>query len=328
LVYRHPFLAVFAVLLVAAIMVSSTTIASLQHRNRRLAGFRPVRITTTPSGARVALVPLDPNTNEPVLDPAAIIRPKETTPLTTEAKSGNYLVEAVIESADKPAFVEVYRTVVESTRIPAVKTRANVEVGLDPDACRFRDIKIDPQRTPTENMALIPISVESRRQNPSLPAKLYVDIKQTSPVDLKSQVEFSELLRVTNEGTLCISYQSALKWAEKNQTRLPSAAEYDAIVAAVQYGDARSVKTGFPVTINDLLDGLPELSTSTKTASRLDGNAVVKHFNQMHVLKGFAKSPPDLNAWVEGMLLADPDIDSPNIRIRGVRSATPRFVKP
>ena len=67
LIYRHPVLTFCAVLLIAALIVGSMTIASLQHRNRRLAGFRPVRITTTPSGAHVVLVPLDPNTNEPVL---------------------------------------------------------------------------------------------------------------------------------------------------------------------------------------------------------------------------------------------------------------------
>ena len=69
-------MAASALLVVAAIVVASTTITSLQNRNRRLAGFRPVRITTTPSGARVALVPIDPDTNEPNLDPAGIVRPR------------------------------------------------------------------------------------------------------------------------------------------------------------------------------------------------------------------------------------------------------------
>jgi hypothetical protein len=328
LVYRHPFLAAFAVLFVAAIMVSSTTIASLQHRNRRLAGFRPVRITTTPPGARVALVPLDPNTNEPVLDPAGIIRPTETTPLTTEARVGTYLVEAVIRGSGKSEFVEVYRTVIDSSRIPAMDMRANVKAGLDADTCRFWDINVDRHTTSMGNMAQILIPEDLCKQNPLLPGKLYVDIKQTSPEELKARVEFARLLRVTNEGDLCVSYQSALKWAEKNQSRLPSAAEYDAIVSAVEHGEARLVDTGLPVRISDLFDNLPELTTTTKTASRLDGNAVVKHFNQMHVLKGFAQSPPDLNAWMEGVLLVDQNIDSPHIRIRGVRSATPRFVKP
>jgi hypothetical protein len=328
LIYRHPFLAAGSVLLIAAFVVGSTTIASLKHRNKHLAGFRPVRITTTPRGARVALVPLDPNTNEPVLDPAGIIRPRETTPLTTEARVGTYLVEAVIEGADKPAFVEVYRTVINSSRISALDARANIELGLAADACRFRDIRIERKRTPVDGMAQVLISDDLRRQNSLLPEKLYVDVKQTSPADLKARVEFSELLRTTKEGAPCISYQSAVKWAEKNQCRLASAAEYDVIAAAVEHGEARSVKTGLPVTINVLFVDLPELSTTTKPASRLDGNAVVKHFDQMHVLKGFAKSPPDLHAWVEGMALTDANFDSPNIRIRGVRSATPRFVAP
>jgi len=327
LIYRHPFSAACAVLLIAAVMFASTTIASLHQRNKRLAGFRPVRITTTPSGAYVAIVPLDPKTNEPDPDPAGIIRPTETTPLTTELKAGNYLIEAVLPG-DATKFLEVYRTVVDVTRIPARDAQANIEAGLDPDSCRFRDIRIDPEITPARNMALVLVSDDMRRQYPMLPEKLYVDINQTSPADLKARVEFAQLLRVTNEGEPCISYESAVKWAEKNQTRLPSAAEYDAIIAAVDHGGVRLVKTGLPITINDLFDGFPELSTTIKTVSRLDGNAMVRHFNKMHVLKGFAHAPPDLHSWVEGMLLVDENIDSPYVSIRGVRSATPRFVQP
>lgn len=212
LIYRHPILAACTVLLLAAIVFASTTIASLHHRNRSLAGYRPVRITTTPSGARVALVPLDPNTNEPVLDPARIIRPAETTPLTTEAQVGTYLVEAVLPSGDGLAFVEVYRTVMDSSRTSAFNSRANIEIGLDPDTCRFRDIKIDRQSMSIEDMAQVLISEDLRSQNPFLPAKLYVDINQTSPVDLKERAEFAELLQTTDEGASCISYQSAFEF--------------------------------------------------------------------------------------------------------------------
>src|SRR4029079_2805530 len=141
-IYRHPVMAASVLLVVAAIVVSITTIVSLQYRNRRLEGFRPVRITTTPSGAKVALVRLDPKTNELDLSPASIVRPGKTTPLTTELKAGTYLVEAVLPGGETPRFAEVFRTVVEPRYAPASLAQRNKELGLDPDTSFFYDINI------------------------------------------------------------------------------------------------------------------------------------------------------------------------------------------
>src|SRR5262249_46259322 len=152
------------------------------------------------------------------------------------------------------------------------------------------------------NMAQILVSDDARRKNRALPTKLYVEVKQTSPDDLKSQPEFAHLLRTSEGGAPCFSYQSAIKWSDKSQLRLPSAAGYEAIVGAVEHGEAQLVKTGLPVTMNDLFDAFPELSTTTKMVSRLEGNGVERHLDEMHVLKGFAKSPPELRVWVEGQL--------------------------
>ena len=56
---------------------------------------------------------------------------------------------------------------------------------------------------------------------------------QTKP---RGQKEFAMLRRATNESALCLSYPGAVKWAEQKQLRLPSAAEYDLIAAAVERG--------------------------------------------------------------------------------------------
>lgn len=330
LLWRHPAITTCVMLAVAAIVVATVTIASLQSSNRRLAGFRPVRITTTPSGAHVALVPLDPKTNEPDPKLAGIIRPRGITPLTTELKSGTYLVEAVLSDGETPSFAEVYRTVLDSSQVPASLGRRNKELGLDSATCLFHDITIAPPAETIKKMVQIQIPDNLRKQNSLLPARLYVDEHQTTPDTLNLNSKFKPLLRLAADGSSNISYLSAVKWAELSQTRLASAAEYDAIAAALERGQATFVETGAPVTMDDLFDGFPELTTTTITDPNIGGIAAARQLGHLHVLKGFGKSytPMELLPWAQGISLAGPDAESPKISIRGVRSATPRFVKP
>jgi hypothetical protein len=328
---RHPALTASAVLVTAAILVASTTIASLQNRNKRLAGFRPVYITTTPPGARVALVPLDPSTNEPYPDGAGIVRPSKTTPLTTELKAGNYLVEAVLSGGETPAFAEVYRTVLDSSHVRASNARTNLELALEPDTCRFEDIKIVSQLESAEKIVRIVIPPDTRKENPLLPQTLYVDTKQTTPAELKANPKFARLLSVSEDGSSYISYLAAIRWAELNQMQIPSSADYDAIITAAKRGEARNVHTGEAAKMDDLFDDVPEWSTTIKTESKkIGGNAAARHLREMHVLRGFTNltASSELFPWAEGSLLADPDAKSPKISIRGVRCATPRYVMP
>jgi hypothetical protein len=328
-IWRHPAMAASALLLAAAIAAASTTISSLQHQNKRLAGFRPVRVTTTPSGAQVAIIPVNPDTNEPDPDPAGIVRPAKGTPLITELKRGAYLVEAVLPGKDGPDFVEVYRSVSDPETMSASLAQANRRLGLEPDTTLFRDITILPQTDLINKMVQVPIPEEFRQRNPLLPAKLYVDASQALPAALKRDEKFKGLLSVTDKGDPCISYSRALRWAEMNQTRLPSSAEYDAIIASIERGEARSVRTGEPVKMSDLFDSYPEWSTTVPSISRIGGNQP-RHLHEMHVLKGFIRSNEltDFFTWVDGSLLAEPETKLPRISIRGVRCATPRFVKP
>jgi hypothetical protein len=329
-IWRRPVMAAATLVVAAAIVVASLTIASLQNRNKRLAGFRPVRITTTPSGAKVAIVPINPETNEPDPDPTGIVRPTVVTPLTTELKGGTYLVEAVVSGKDGPDFVEVYRTVSDRANVPASVARKNSELGLEPETCLFRDITILPQAELLKEMVQIRVPEEVRRRNPLLPAKLYVNPSQTTPEELKHQQKINGLLSVTDNGDPCMTYPGAIRWAEINQTRLASSAEYDVITAAAQRGEAHSVQTGEPVKMNDLFDSYPEWSTTIQSNSRLGGNRAVLHLSEMHVLKGFRRSNElnDIFTWVDDSLLGDTVTKSLKISIRGVRSATPRFVKP
>lgn len=327
---RHPGLTAFALLLLAAIVATSATIASLRNRNLRLAGFRPVRITTTPSGAHVAIVPVNASTNEPDPDPAGIVRPSEATPLTTQLKAGTYLVEAVLPGGQTPDFVEVYRTVLAPSNLPESFMRKNKQLGLEPNTCLFGDITILPQANLIKEKVQVLVSQQARTRNPLLPSKLYVDANQTIPTELQLNEKFKRLLSVTNNGEPCMSYPSANRWAELNQTRLPSSAEYDMIIAAVERGEARSVRTGEPVKMDDLFDNYPEWSTTMQSDSRIGGNRAARHLRGLHVLKGFTRSNELIHffSWVDDSLLSHTETRSPRISIRGVRSATPRFVKP
>jgi hypothetical protein len=310
-------------------MAVSTIITILYHQNQLLAGFRPVRITSTPSGARLAIVPLEPSTNEPYPDLAGIVKPLGTTPLTIQLKPADYLVEAVLPGAAMPRFVDVYRTVVDRSRLSTSNAQANVTSGFDSETCHFTDINISPNAEEPQGMILLTISDDLRRDQPLIAKQLYVDVQQTTPADLKAIPEFMALVNASDDGGLYITYPGAAAWAERNHKNLPSAREYDAIVATL---NRELKKDNLPRTrlLAELTDNLPEWTTTMKQFSNVGGKAAATDLRQMHILKGFSKvdEASDVLLWPDGTLLAERKCESPRISIRGVRSATPRFLMP
>lgn len=104
---RHPAQSVLAL---TAFLLIATLAAIAAHRAPD--GTRSVRIETTLPGARIALVPIDPDTGEHLVD--RIIRPREPSPLTLKrVPPGEYFVVAEVQGF---GFHEVIRTV------PAVGT--------------------------------------------------------------------------------------------------------------------------------------------------------------------------------------------------------------
>ncbi len=171
LMRKRPAITAILAIGVIVLTMSSFAISSLRKQNRRLEGFRPVQMTTEPSGAHVVLVPLDPDTNEPVNDATEIIRPSGETPLVIEAKAGRYLVEAELTNSDGRMFAEVYRTVGEISRQTESSVRANIKAGFDPDTCRFSTIVLTPLADATSRMVKVTIDDESRQLNPLLPSR-------------------------------------------------------------------------------------------------------------------------------------------------------------
>jgi serine/threonine protein kinase len=87
-------------------IVALGAVAILAERNYQLQGFRSVSITTDPPGARVAFVPLSPETFEPELH-RKVLAPGYT-PVVIDLLPGDYFVVAVMADG---RFHEVYRRV-------------------------------------------------------------------------------------------------------------------------------------------------------------------------------------------------------------------------
>jgi hypothetical protein len=322
LMRSHPTISAMLAIGTIVLATGGVAISSLRSQNHRLEGFRPVYVTTNPSGARVAVVPLDSSTNEPSADSTQILCPSSPTPLTFDAKSGRYLLEVELIGSDGPLFAEVYRTVGEKSGQSDASTRANIKAGLDPETCRLSTIDLTSLADATSHMVKIKIDEESRKLNPLLPNELYVDPHQTLPGDGdSSDTKLKGLLSTTSAGEPCLTYQAAVEWAERNHKRLASAAEYDAIAKAIKRGEVSQ-------SIADLFDDHPEYTSTARVAPPVSGNAVANRLREMHVLKGYGDSTsfPEMIAWTDGSLLAPHDCKSAKIGIRGVLSSTPRFL--
>jgi hypothetical protein len=103
----------------------------------------------------------------------------------------------------------------------------------------------------------------------------------------------------------------------------------DLIAEAVKSGNARFVGSGERAGMEDLFDAFPEWTMTTKPKPDIEGNGA-RRLRGLQVLKGFAgvSDVAVLYPWAGGLLLVDRNTKSPKISIRGVRSATPRFLKP
>ena len=117
---------------------------------------------------------------------------------------------------------------------------------------------------------------------------------------------------------------------EQKSKRLPSAAEYEAIVQAAKESAVSDVASGEPAKIEDLFGGVAEWTT-TKWHARVKGPAAVAiKIQNSHELAGYGDPDklPGLTRMPDNKLIAPPEIPSSSIGFRGVRSGTPRFVKP
>jgi hypothetical protein len=135
---------------------------------------------------------------------------------------------------------------------------------------------------------------------------------------------------VDDDGEACLSFEGAIGAAEIVNKRLPSAAEYDALVECTRKRQPIHPVSGTPATIDGLFNGIAEWTTtrydfsgagSRKPLERLRNMIVLKGYGEIAVLAGMIQTP-------DGKLLGPSDAPTPNIGWRGVRSGAPRFVQP
>lgn len=202
---------------------------------------RTVKITTEPPGARVALVPLDPNEGTPRFEEA--IQPADKTPVEVPSvKPGDYLVVAEVRGY---GFQEVFR------RMPRVGELNPIERGeMGFPHTTFNNhsnpVEIPPITIPksdvSKNMVLFPgdeFIMGSASLGPSLAkphrreiGQFYLDktevtvaefrrVRKFIPTDLASHApKDSEPVRF-------VTFDQAVRCAEEMGKRLPEEAEYE-----------------------------------------------------------------------------------------------------
>ena len=303
-----------AITLALVLVMAGALIVALRQKNYKLQGYRPVHIETKPEGAHVAIVPIDPRTGEPNLDPTSVIRPHDLTPLNLELKPGRYFVEAVlVGNGDVPDLAEVEVTVPTTESTPEKTIKKNRRLERPDDYYSLEPIIIPRTSELIADMIAVPIDEEFRRTNPWLPKLLYVEAKETKPSDNRVH---------------SIAFEPATEWARKRGLRLPIALEYDAMVKASERHQLRYAGSDRPTTMDDLVGGLAEW---TPTIYQFPGSGQLDALAKMsglHVLKGYGdpNKLTGLRRSGTGELLAAPDSQTPMIGLRCVRAGAPRFV--
>jgi tRNA A-37 threonylcarbamoyl transferase component Bud32 len=325
---RRP-AAAAVILLAFSVTAAALAIASLKQENYSLQGYRNVEIDSEPSGARVALVPIDGRTGEPNTDTSSVLLPGGLTPLRIAMKPGDYFVEAVLPHEAEPSdFAEIHRTVVPKGVLSKRQMQLNRDRGDDEELVRI-NVMIRHASDVLKGMIAVPIAEKYRKRNPLLPKVLFVDSKETRPPNNPSGSAGSHPTDSVNEtGGIAITFADAKRLAELSGKRLPSALESDAILEYAR--EHRSSDTSGSAAIDPvLLSGLPAWTTSKYEFVGLGSSAALNALREMYVLKGNGE-PGELSGLMrlpDGTLVASPDIELPIIGFRGVRSAAPRFLQ-
>jgi serine/threonine protein kinase len=300
-------------------------INTLMRRNYELQGYRPVYVTTEPAGARVAIVSVNERTGELNPDPAGIIRPRGTTPLTVELKPGHYFVEAVLPGDEHmPDFAEVYRVVPEPR--PEIDRMISKRDPTRPFPLDHIGVARGTESI-VKKMIRVPIDAAARRKNPLLPEVLYVDPKETSPHDHWPVSKDSDAQITADGSNPIIRFDGAMSCAARKGKRLPTAAEYDVIAKYVQQQQIAATSSAKPAGIEDLFAGVAEWTTSKyvyRGATQNSEDVFRDHF----VVRGYGNADdfPGLIQTADGQLIAPRYTSPPLIGFRGVRSGAPRFV--
>ena len=307
MVRRHPGVSAAALVVVILAAFASSIIGALRERNYFLEGYRPVLITSRPAGANVILVPIDERTGEPTMDLTTAIRPRGVTPLTTKVKPGTYLIEAALAGGGAAdGFAEVYRTIV-GRKLSEAEKHANRAAGRNEMTLELNDFVIPSTVEPRGDEVAIKFDEAALRHNGLLPETLLVSVDETD---------------MTQLGLSNANLETASRFLERDERRLPSAAEYDAVIATL------NSSSGPKPHLRNLFGGLPEWTTTRYFVELTTGQGRQPVFQGAQILKGYnvAENYLDVIRTPHGQLVAPADQPPRSIGIRGVRSAKPRFL--
>jgi tRNA A-37 threonylcarbamoyl transferase component Bud32 len=330
--------------LTAAAILGLITVGLLLIANRlarekhELLGLRTVTLTTEPSGARIAFVPLSEINSEPM--PEKIIRPHVRSPITEELVPGNYLV--VAELADG-RFHEVYRRVPAKNDVPVFQYPHNQWHLRDDGVIELASITIPPMSI-IEGMAQISSSAEDASGRPStgnLSDAFYMDCQELT---VKSYRQIYDAARAVTSATVPnnnavveIDFEKAAEIAERAGKRLPSEHEYECAMrrcTAMATGGHQDHTDTVPQIVG-LLSGVAEWTSTTETrlevlthsvslsSSPIPGGRIVRAADPTTIKNG----PQAANVCRDPRLrtIVPRNLSAPGLGIRCVRSIEPKF---
>jgi formylglycine-generating enzyme required for sulfatase activity len=209
---------------------------------------RAVYVETDPPGARVALVPVAPNTGWYLADKA--IRPRGRTPLTVpDVPPGEYLVVADVPGH---GFHEVFRTVPPSDRSKSLEAPAEytyLQTSRRPDGSVALSLIKIPRDGVTEGMAFyqgreFTVGREDVPTSPPWPVDVrdfYLDRTEVTVADYRARTGGlpHDMLRDSPDDApvAYVSYDAAVQYAEGVGKRLMDEVEYE--FAATNRGETR-----------------------------------------------------------------------------------------
>jgi serine/threonine-protein kinase len=209
---------------------------------------RTVRIETEPPNARLAIVPLDPETGYP--DGDHVIRPNKRSPAKVEnVPVGEYLVVAALDSGD---FQEAYRKVPGRSEKPDSIRPSESLWGIEDDGTvRLKKIRVLAASGVIGNMAerkaaafMMGAPIGEGRGSPHLhPVEsFYLDVREVTYGEFASYVErtselpqhlrrpdaeIENLHLKENDAVRAVSWFGAMMYAEYVGKRLPFEDEYE-----------------------------------------------------------------------------------------------------
>jgi serine/threonine protein kinase/formylglycine-generating enzyme required for sulfatase activity len=200
---------------------------------------RTVRIETDPPNARLAIVPLDPETGYP--DGNEVIRPAKRSPIEHNLPVGEYLVVAALDNGE---FHEVYRVVpeqIDDAHMPVARLWERITGNV----IQLNKIKIPRKSEVVYGMALRKGGVFTMgTQNPHdegddasvahqhQVAPFYLDTKEVTygayrALATNPSRELEDLHLNKNDAVRCVPWLGALTFAESVGKRLPWEDEYE-----------------------------------------------------------------------------------------------------